>query len=96
MWHHEAFLEGESTWTSQCQGGRIEFGRAGLGDQRRRARLIQVASALGQRPRASLPEASTGDEATLKAMYRFFHNDCVEHQAILDSHLAATIERTRS
>ena len=72
-----------------------EFGSAELGDKRRRVRLIEMASALGQRPRASLPEAANGDEAALKGMYRFFDNKCVEHGAILESHVSATIERMR-
>jgi len=71
----------------------VEFGQAELGDKRRRERLIEVASALGRRPRASLSEAADGDEAALKGMYRFFDNDCVEHEAILESHVAATRER---
>lgn len=74
----------------------IEFGNAALGDKRRRERLMQVASALGRRPTASLPEAANGDEAALKGMYRFFDNDCVEHQAILDSHLGATLKRLQA
>ena len=73
-----------------------EFARAELGDPRRRERLMRVASALGRRPGASLPEAANGDEGALKGMYRFFDNDCVEHQAILDSHVGATIERLRA
>jgi hypothetical protein len=75
---------------------RIEFGQAELGDSRRRERLIKVGSILGQRPSASLPAATNGDEAALKGMYRFFDNDCVEHQAILDSHIGATIERLQA
>lgn len=73
----------------------VEFGSAELGDQRRTKRLKQIASALGQQPSATLPEASKGSEAVLKGMYRFFDNACVEHQAILESHLLATVERMR-
>lgn len=71
----------------------IEFGEAELGDKRRVERLIQVARALGGQPTGSLPEAVHGDEAALKGMYRFFNNDCVEHQLVLDSHIRATRQR---
>lgn len=81
---------------TQAEGwAEIEFGRAELGDVRRRERLIQVASALGRRPEASIPEAANGDEAALKGMYRFFDNRCVEYEAILKSHVEATRDRLR-
>jgi hypothetical protein len=71
----------------------VEFGDVGLGDKRRRARLMQIASALGRRPSVSLPQAANGDEAVLKGMYRFFDNDCVKHEAILEGHVRATVDR---
>ena len=43
-----------------------EFGDAVLGDVRRTARLVQLATALGAQPHASLPQA-TDDPAMLKA-----------------------------
>ena len=43
-----------------------EFGDADLGDARRTARLVHLASVLGAQPTASLPDA-TDDPATLKA-----------------------------
>lgn len=74
----------------------VEFGSSELGDKRREERLKQIASALGRRPSASLPETAKGDEATLKGMYRFFDNSCVEHAAILEGHVRATLERMRA
>jgi hypothetical protein len=74
----------------------VEFGAAELGDRRRTERLKMVASALGRRPSGSLPEAAEGDEGALKGLYRFFDNDCVEHGAILQSHLAATVARMQT
>jgi Transposase DNA-binding len=71
-----------------------EFGQADLGDARRTARLVQLASVLGAQPTASLPDA-TDDLATLKAAYRFFDNDAVEPAQILASHLQATTARLR-
>jgi Transposase DNA-binding len=91
-----------SGWTSggSMQGYRVdawaetEFGQADLGDARRTARLVQLASVLGAQPTASLPDA-TDDPATLKAAYRFFDNDAVAPAQILASHLQATTARLR-
>lgn len=69
-----------------------EFGRAQLGDKRRNDRLVELASTLAQQPAASLPQATT-DLAELKAAYRFFDNDRISSQAILQSHFLATRER---
>ena len=70
----------------------LEFGAAELGDDRRTARLVQLATVLGDHPTASLPQACA-DPATLKAAYRFFDNDAVTSDAILASHLQATYAR---
>src|SRR6266496_1242090 len=72
-----------------------EFGDAELGDVRRTARLVQLASVLGAQPSASLPDA-TDDPATLKAAYRFFDNDYVRAEAVLASHVQATIRRLQA
>jgi hypothetical protein len=72
-----------------------EFGAADLGDVRRTARLVQLATVLGSQPQTSLPEASN-DPAILKAAYRFFDNDLVEPDAILDSHIQSTTRRMQT
>ena len=72
-----------------------EFGQAELGDQRRTTRLVQLATALGDQPSASLPDACA-DPATLKAAYRFFDTDAITPDAILVSHLQATYTRLRA
>lgn len=72
----------------------IEFADAALGDARRTARLVHLASVLGSQPTASLPNASH-DPATLKAAYRFFDNAAVTPEAILASHVQATSARLR-
>lgn len=71
-----------------------EFGGAALGDARRTARLVHLASVLAAQPTASLPDA-TDDPATLKAAYRFFDNAAVTPEAILTSHVQATTARLR-
>ncbi len=69
-----------------------EFGEADLGDERRTARLVELATVRGNRPQASLPQACE-DPALLKAAYRFFENDAIAPDAIVDSHVQATLAR---
>jgi hypothetical protein len=78
-----------ATWAEE------EFGDAELGDVRRTARLVQLASVLGAQPHASLPQAAD-DPATLKAAYRFFDNDYIRADALLASHVAATQRRMQA
>ncbi len=58
-----------------------EFGAALLGDSRRTARLIALASVLAQRPEVSLP-AACDDPAMRKGAYWFFENAATEPAAI--------------
>jgi len=81
--------EDEAEWAVE------EFGQAELGDQRRTARLVQVATALADQPRASLPEACA-DWATLKATYRFFATEAITPDAIVASHVQASLSRLRA
>jgi hypothetical protein len=76
----------DAEWAAQ------EFGAAELGDARRTARLVELATRFGQNPGASLPEAM-GDRAALKAAYRFFDNEAVEHADVVASHVQATYAR---
>ncbi len=69
-----------------------EFADADLGDLRRTQRLVQLAHALAQRPGAALPEAC-GSGARLKAAYRFFTNDDIAPDDIVQSHIEATYSR---
>jgi len=82
-------MDSDATWAEE------EFGEADLGDLRRNARLVQLASVLGAQPSASLPDA-TDDPATLKAAYRFFDNDYVRAEAILESHIQSTKARMQA
>ena len=72
-----------------------EFGLADLGDARRTARLVRLAQEFGAQPSRSIPEAS-GSLAMSKAAYRFFSNEDIRSQAILDSHIASSIGRMQS
>ena len=69
-----------------------EFAEAELGDVRRTTRLVELAHVLAQHPTATLPEAC-GDDAMLKAAYRFFDNGAIEPQDVLRSHVEATYGR---
>lgn len=72
-----------------------EFGASELGDKRLTARLVQLASVLGEQPQSSLPDASK-KPATLKAAYRFFDNEGVTPEGMLHSHIEATYRRMGS
>jgi hypothetical protein len=76
----------ETTWAEE------EFGAAEMGDVRRTQRLVELTEALGAQPHASLPQA-TEDAAQLKATYRFFASAYVQPDAILESHVHATMRR---
>jgi transposase-like protein/transposase Tn5 family protein len=72
-----------------------EFGAAELGDARRTARLVELATVLGRKPSASFP-AAVDDPAQLKATYRFFDNPAILPEAILASHIQATYGRLQA
>ena len=72
-----------------------EFGFADLGDERRTDRLIKLASSLAQSPTASFPEALKS-QAELTGAYRFFENDQIDPEDILQSHTGASLERIRN
>ena len=71
-----------------------EFGGAKLGDRRLEARLLEVATSFFARPQANIPQAC-GSLAAAKAAYRFFDNERVTMDALLEPHHQATIERMR-
>ena len=79
-------LPDDDTWAV------TEFAEAERGDLRRTQRLVELATALAQRPGTSLPEAC-GEQAMLKAAYRFFDNAAIDPQNLLDSHGDATLTR---
>jgi hypothetical protein len=69
-----------------------EFTAADLGDKRRTERLMKLAKEMAGQAESSLP-VMMGDDAALKAAYRFFDNPANEHQAILESHIQSTCRR---
>jgi len=78
--------------------GERNFGHAKLGDNRRTARLVQLADKLVHRPGGTLPE-KLNQPRNLKAMYRLLDSPSVTHQRVLDAHqrhLFETILPSRS
>ena len=71
-----------------------EFGGAKLGDHRLDQRLLDLGAAFFAQPQANIPQAC-GSTAAAKAAYRFFDNDRVSMDALLEPHHQATIERMR-
>ena len=65
---------------------------AALGDQRLTKRLGKVIEELGAKPTMSVPAATHG-RAEMEAAYRFFDNDKVSPEKILQPHIEATRER---
>ena len=71
-----------------------EYASADLGDDRLRARMLQLVESVSDDPRASLPGA-LGDGAALEGAYRFLGNASVSPDAILAPHQEETARRCR-
>lgn len=69
-------LLGASEWAQ------VEFGNSSLGDLRRAKRLVQVASALAEKPSGALPSALS-NWAELKAAYRLLARPEVTYERII-------------
>src|SRR5271170_7122407 len=63
-----------------------------LGDERLDARFELLLSELGSRPNLSIP-AACGGRAEMKAAYRFFDNDKVTFDKLLQPHIDQTLVR---
>jgi hypothetical protein len=63
-----------------------------LGDERLDARVVVLLSSLGDRPKLSIPAACLG-RSEIEAAYRFFDNDKVTFEKVLEPHVARTHER---
>ncbi|HAI21625.1 MAG TPA: IS4 family transposase, partial [Clostridiales bacterium UBA8153] len=71
-----------------------EFGSVRLHDQRLKRRLYTLAQDFFDKCEKNVPEAC-GSEAKIKGAYRFFQNQAVSKEVILDAHTEATIERIK-
>ena len=65
-----------------------------LGDKRLKKRAAHILEALLKAPQCSLPKACQSWSSTL-AVYRFFWNEAVSHEALMASHFEATECRIR-
>lgn len=74
--------------------GEEHFGRAALGDARRRKRLVQVANDMVRHPGGTFPD-KLNRPADLKAFYRLMDNEEVTHASVLKAHVQRTLERMR-
>ena len=73
---------------------RQEFAGLDLGDIRLNDRLVDIADALAAQPMSPISTAC-GDWSAVKAAYRFFDNDKVSAEKVLDPHFQQTVERMR-
>jgi hypothetical protein len=71
-----------------------EFGKAELGHQRLRQRLLIIARDFYARPQAQIPQACQS-RARTKAAYRFFQHPETTMDALLEPHIDATQQRIR-
>jgi hypothetical protein len=78
--------------SSRPSWAEVEFGGAQLGDPRRTRRLVRLAEQRVRQPSASFAQAC-GGAAGAKAAYRFFDNEHVTREAVLESHRQATVAR---
>lgn len=68
------------------------LGEVELGDERLRKRLSILVEALSEHPEASIPEA-TGSRAAAQAAYRFFDNEAVSPERLIEALAQATARR---
>jgi hypothetical protein len=71
-----------------------EFADVDLGDQRLNARLARICDRFSESPESPINQACV-DWAETKAAYRFFQNENVDVQPILEAHRGKTVMRAR-
>src|SRR5208282_5423969 len=76
----------ESAWAED------EVASVDLDDERLNSRAAVLLSSLGNRPNLSIPSAC-GGRAEMEAAYRFFDNDKVSFDKLLEPHTQRTLER---
>ena len=72
-----------------------QFGNSELGDPRRTARLVKLASTLAAEPGKSLVNV-TQSPAEMEGAYRFIRNDHIDANAIAEAGFQATVEHAKS
>ena len=69
-----------------------EVAGVSFGDKRLNRRLGLIANRLDSQPNLSIPAATSG-RAEMEAAYRFFANENVTPDRVLETHYAKTINR---
>lgn len=72
-----------------------EFDKLNLGDKRLTARAAMLASAISENPETSI-NAACGSFSASKAAYRFFENERISSEQLLQQHVSNTCERITS
>jgi hypothetical protein len=72
-----------------------EFSSHAFSDERLNKRLLQITNALSVSPSLSINQACA-DWAAIKGAYRFFDNDSVSSELILEPHYQTTFERAHA
>jgi hypothetical protein len=75
-----------------CVWAQEEMASVDLGDARLNDRAATLLSAVGRRPNLSIP-AACGGHAEMTAAYRFFDNEKVDFEKVLEPHIQRTLER---
>ncbi len=76
------------------QWAQQQFGQSDLGDPRRTARLVKLASTLANEPGKPIVNV-TQSPADMEGAYRFIRNDNIKAEAIAESGFQATVERAQ-
>jgi hypothetical protein len=75
-----------------CDWALEESALSNFGDERLDARMAIVLSELGSRPTMSIP-AACGGHSEMQAAYRFFDNEKVTFQKVLEPHCQRALQR---
>jgi Transposase DNA-binding len=84
----------ERTAAFTFRDAEAQMARCRLGNRRRTDRLVDSARRIGLHPGGTLPE-KLRDPAAYRATLRLMNQPAVTHQAILQPHIQATLERLR-
>ena len=82
--------------TDAAEWAQENFGECELGDKRRSARLVRMASDLARHSGSSLLRSCDGDEAAAEGLYRLLRNAEVDPSAMAEGGFQATVRRARS
>lgn len=82
--------------TDAAEWAQENFGECELGDKRRSARLVRMASDLARHAGSSLLRSCDGDEAAAEGLYRLLRNAEVDPSAMAEGGFQATVRRARS